>query len=235
MLLHYIKFFIRFINRTRTYFFINILGLAFAIACSLLLYNYSSFHRSFDKFHANSEQIVRVTMDVKLGSEELREATTMPPLAKALEEDFEEVTGTVRLFDPNLFDKAILVSRGSTSFKENEILFVDSTFFQLFSFRLTEGSYENCLQKPYSVVITQRIKEKYFGSDNALGEQLILNNETYLVTGISENPPTNSHFTFDILASIYSIKRPRLDVWINTPFYTYVRLRDAKFRFFSLN
>ena len=152
----------------------------------------------------------------------------MPPMASALEEDFPEVETTVRIFDPNLFDKAILVGRGDLLFKENDILYADSTFFKAFSFHLKTGSPQQCLTKPHSVVLTESTKQKYFGEKNALGEELILNNEAYIVTGIVENTPPNSHFKFDFLASLSSLSRPGLDSWVNTPFYTYVLLRNQE-------
>ena len=226
ILLRHLTIFIRFAKRTQTYFLINIFGLALATCCTILLWNYISFHTSFDRFHQDADRIARATMDSKFGNDEIHEATSMPPLAKALREDFPEVEFTVRLFDPNLFDKAIIVSRGPVSFKENDILYVDSSFFRVFSFKLLEGSPSQCLATPHSVVLTQSAKQKYFGTGLALGEQLILNGQAYVVSGIVEDTPPNSHFKFDFLASMISLPRSELDMWVNTPFYTYVKLKS---------
>ena len=104
---------------------------------------------------------------------------------------------------------------------------MDSNFFQFFDYRLLEGDARSVLKEPNTLVITKGLATKYFGSESAIGKLVTVDNQnqTYKVTGVAENPPTNSHFNFNILISGETGDRAKGTEWINNNMYTYFLLR----------
>ena len=80
---------------------------------------------------------------------------------------------------------------------------MDSNFFEFFDYKLLEGDAKTVLKEPNTLVMTKEVATKYFGNENALGKLVTVDNQnqTYKVTGVTENPPTNSHFYFNVLIS----------------------------------
>ena len=90
------------------------------------------------------------------------------------------------------------------TFKEERWTSVDSTFFDVFTFNFLMGSSEGALNKPNTVVITRSMASKYFGDEDPMGKMMKADNENYMITGVIEDMPSNSHFHFDFLASLKS-------------------------------
>ena len=110
-------------------------------------------------------------------------------------------------------------------FFENSILMVDNSFFEIFSFPLVKGSSKNVLVDLNSIVLTESMAKKYFGTEEPLGKILNLNNSDDLtVSGIIKDVPQNSHFHFDFLLPIQ--RAEDLDNWRRWIFYTYILLKE---------
>lgn len=227
LLPNFLKVIFRNFLRNKWYALINVLGLAIGIAGCILILIYINDEFSYDTFHEKSERIHRVTTDTKWGDQEGVSFTSPPPLGRVFTEQIPEVESSVRFFKPN--DQ--ILRKDDTYFKEDNIFAVDSTFFNIFSFHILEGNPESALTKPYSMIITPEIAQKYFGNEPALGESLQLGKDenSYTITGIVEPPPSNSHIQFDILTSIYSYE----DVeyfewsWVWNGVATYMLLEDG--------
>lgn len=96
----------------------------------------------------------------------------------------------------------ILLTVGDVKFFESDALAVDSSFFSMFGFILLEGNKETVLNKPKSIVISEEIADKYFGTTSAIGKAFKVDNkDIYTITGIMENPPKNSVIPAKILLS----------------------------------
>ncbi len=108
---------------------------------------------------------------------------------------------------------------------------VDSNFLEIFTFPLLQGNPKTALINPKSIVLTASMAQKYFGNENALGKQLELgeqpNKQSYLITGVAADVPTNSHIQFDFLLSMSSFPRVKksADSWMWTTFVTFGLLR----------
>ena len=128
---------------------------------------------------------------------------------------------------------------GDKKFKE-ETIFVDQTFFDVFTFPLIIGDPKKALVQPSSIVLTRASAKKYFGSENPIGKTVLLNNETLSVTGVVENVPRQSHLKFDAIIPLsYQLNvwkketgiEGRENKWFWTGAYTYLLLKapdDAK-------
>lgn len=236
MFLNHLRIAFRIFKRAKLYALINTLGLAIGLACCILAFFYIQYELSYDDYHKNAEQIYRIIRDEP---ENLpRGGTTMEnvcpfALSAALKEDFSEVRNIVRLRRDSV----------SMQFKdmfipEDKFFYVDQEIFAIFDFPFISGDPNTALKEPFSLVITRTAAEKYFGNSNPVGKSI-----TYIfdfmgskkehvlkITGVLEDIPKNSHFTFDFLSSIQTLLRihdERLFGWGDgIGFKTYVMLDE---------
>jgi len=216
MVFNYIKIFFRNFIRYKSYSFINLLGLSLGFTCFALIAYFVTFQFSYDKFHKN--KIYRLTTN---------ELAKIPDLwAPELKASFPEVENYARV----QWYGETLIERNDKKFYQSGGMFADSTFFEIFSFSLLEGNKKTALKNPNSIVITQEVANKFFADKNPVGETLTFNEKDgkheYLITGLAENPPSNSHFHFSFLISQSSNKAPWVNSWKWSQFYTYLLLTD---------
>jgi putative ABC transport system permease protein len=213
--------------RQKGYTLINIFGLTIGLASSIFILLYVINELSYDKFHEKSDQIHRVWISGSMEATEMRHAVTSPPMAEALLNDYPEVEQSCRLRKAGGW----LVRKGDRVFHEtdDEFLFADSTFFDVFSFKLLKGDPLTCLSEPRSVVLTEEYARKYFGDEDPIGQSLKIEQDTNLsvITGVMQDIPQNSHFHFKMLGSLSTIGNSRSTNWLNHNFYTYVVLREG--------
>ncbi len=226
MLKNYIKIAWRNVCRDKGYAFINIAGLATGIAVCLFILLFVAHELSYDRFHTKKDRIVRAIMNT---SEESL-AVTPSAVAPIIAQQVAEVESWVRLYEPTRYSPAI-VRYQDKLFQESSLIYADSTFFDLFSFRLSAGNSAAALIRPNSIVLTRSMAEKYFGNDNPVGEVIEVTvdggAEEFNVTGVMEDVPQNSHFRFDFLASLSTRQRwSQLtdDRLAAANFYTYLLL-----------
>jgi putative ABC transport system permease protein len=149
-------------------------------------------------------------------------------MAEALIQDYPEVENTVRIRQSGGW----LVRSGDRVFHETEeeFMFSDSTFFDVFSFKLLKGDPATCLSEPRSLVLTESYARKYFGERDPIGQTLKIEQDTNLsiVTGVMQDFPSNSHFQCKMLGSIYTLPDNRDNLsWVNQNFHTYIRLAEG--------
>lgn len=228
MLKNYLKIARRNLLKNKSHSAINVMGLAVGMAGFLLILFYVQDESSFDKFHKDYENIYRVTEVNYTESGETKLANTYSGIGPALHNDFPEVETFVRLYVAELS-----VSDGATKkFMESRFTYADSTFWEIFDFELLQGDPETALSNPFSVVLTASTATKYFGSENAMGKVLKVDEKfSYQVTGIVEDTPDNSHLQFDLLASFTSLQQLiggyMYNNWHYPPMYTYARIPSA--------
>ncbi|MCK4853626.1 MAG: ABC transporter permease, partial [Bacteroidales bacterium] len=152
---------------------------------------------------------------------EMRHAVTSPPMMEAMLMDYPEVESAVRLHQRGGW----LVRTGDRKFHETEkeFIFADSTFFNVFSFKLLKGNPETCLKEPRSIVLTEEYGRKYFGDEDPMGKTFRIEQDTnfYVVTGVMEDIPVNSHIHFKMLGSLCTFENSRSTNWVNHNFHTY--------------
>ena len=189
---------LRNLRRRKGYAFLNISGLAIGLAACLVVGLYVHHEFSYDEFHRKGDRIFRLNMKIgQLGASSRGGAEG----AKAIASRFPEVVNYVRLFP----SKEVIVS-GQEPVVEEALYYADSSFFQIFTFPLQKGNPSTALDNPNSVVLTQKAAERYFPHGEAMGRTLRLRDGTVLrVTGIAENPPSNSHLKFDVLISFSTL------------------------------
>lgn len=210
MLRNYLKIAWRNIRKDKFYSLINILGLTIGVTCGLLLLLYVTDELSYDRYHTNASRIYRVASQIREPDKAFGWASTQPPLAKTLKQDYPVVENFVRFFP---YGK-VTFRQGEKRFYEEDVYAADSTVFDVFTYKFLEGDPKTALAQPGSLVLTQSVAQKFFGSRSALGESLQTNDTTfYKVTGVMEDVPKNSHFTFKALLSTGQNERSQATNW----------------------
>ena len=228
MIRNYFKVAIRNLFRDSFYSFINIFGLSIGITTCLLILLYVNDELSYDKFHKDHNRIYRVTTKAQLGEKEIAFiGVSSAPMADGLKNNIEEIESITRLLQLNR-----IIKYNENVFREEEMLYADSTFFDVFDFEVMQGDAETMLRDPFSIVLTEETAIRYFGEQSvkngsALGQQLETNDDSYQITGILKNVPSNSHFSFDMLVSMSTNDDALNPIWLTMNYFTYLKLREG--------
>src|SRR5258705_4109538 len=149
------------LKKNRGYTLLNILGLSAGLTCFAFIAMWVKDELSYDRFNKNADRIVRVAGKVTTEAESFDHAVTSVPMAKALKEDFPEVENTVRI-DKN---DAIVVRNEAKQFFEDKILLTDPSFFDVFSYKLSQGDEKTALSEPFTIILTASMAKKYFDNE----------------------------------------------------------------------
>lgn len=222
MLQNYFKIAWRNLVRNRAFSAINIVGLAIGLASCMLISLYVLDELSFDRYNKKADQIVRVVFKGSMQGGKINEAHVMPSTAQALKADYPEVIAATRLRQGG-FPTIVL---GDKRYTGDNLVYADSNFLDVFTLPLLKGDVKTALQEPNSLVITQKLAEKYFGNSDPIGKTLNFkgDNTAYRVTGVIEKVPENSHFHFEIFASMAGLADSRSTSWMTSEYFTYLEL-----------
>lgn len=210
MLKNYLTVALRNIKKNVGFSFINLTGLAVGLACCILIILWVQDELSYDRFHANKNQLYRVIIQDQDNQGDTGWTTVPFFLAPSLKQDFPEILAFSRFQDRSWLEPSVF-AYGDKKFYEQKVFLADPTFFKMFTFTFLLGDPQTALDNINSVVITADIARKYFGKKNPLGKVLRYNNRSDLkVTGVLQKLPTNSHMNFDILAPIQLLGEKKL-------------------------
>ncbi len=224
MIRNYIKTAFRNLLKNKGFTAINVLGLALGLATCLLIVFYVFDELGYDKYNLNADRIYRINTDIKFGGNESSSADAPAPTAATLKADFPEIEQATRF----RVQGGNQVKKGTQSIQENAMVYADPTIFDVFTLPMINGDPKTALKDPHSVVISQKMAEKYFNTINAVGKVLTFNDTSlYKVTGVIKNIPSQSHFHFDFFISMPSLAESRENAWFNSNFKTYLLLRPG--------
>ncbi len=226
MFKNYLKIALRNIKRHKGYSFINIAGLSVGITCCILITLWVWNEMSYDRFHTNIHELIRVVRSERsLDGTVNRFAGTPRPVGPAFKEAYPEIKDFARFY-PYALERALL-QYGDKKFYEDGFSFADPSFFTLFTFPFITGDPETALSDPHSVVVTESMAKKYFGIDNPLGKTLTFKNwKDFVVSGVVEDIPDNSHIQFDFISPIETLfeRYNWMKGWRIPHFFTYLLL-----------
>jgi putative ABC transport system permease protein len=220
---NYVSVAVRNMFRHKLYFVINILGLSLGIAASIIIYLYLAFELSYDNFYLDYEKIYRVCTDNRGNEDIYISSTTSGPVAQVLKDNYPQISSVAKLLNVG----KILFKYEDKEFFEDKTFFADPEIFEVLKPVLLKGDPVTALDEPNSILITESIASKYFGSQNPIGKTLTLNGMEFKVTGVVKNCPLNTHIKYNFLVSMNFLKdRYPFEEWFLFNFHTYVLLKD---------
>jgi len=187
---------------------INVAGLSIALACLLITFLYVRQELSYDRFHSKADRICRVTTDSNNGATSMHPARVAGDWPKQLVTDFPAIEKMVRLVP---FRRAI-IKIGDQKFYNERAFSTDSSFFDVFDFKVISGNPVNAFAQPNRAFISRSLALKYFGNLNVVGKEIsILHQQVpqpkvYVIDGVMEDFPISSHFHIDLLTSFTEVE-----------------------------
>lgn len=205
---------------------IKIFCLSIGMAASLLIVLYVFHEYSFDEFHQQKDSIYQVVVsDKNAGGTEISAVATAG-IGPSLQQEFPEIQKMCRLSTP----KETYFTRGDVSLISDDLLFADSTFFEIFSFKMLQGSPEHALDEPFTMVVTPEFAGRYFGDADPVGKILQYGGKyNFMITGLAEKAPSNSHIQYNALlsfSSLYKMDGYYMDWDGGWGYNTYVKASD---------
>ena len=224
MFKNYIKIALRNFLKHKGFSFINIFGLAIGVACCVLIVLYVLDEVSYDRYHEKADKIYRVGIRGFVNNSLFHGVVTCSPMAQTLVDEFPEVTAATRLRN---FGFPVFRYEDKV-FSEEKVFWVDQAFFDVFTVPFIKGNPKTALAQPNTIVLTRSMALKYFGDEDPIGKNLNADKQRdYLVTGVVEDVPHNSHFHYDFLASLITREDSRSPIWVSNNYYTYVVLQEG--------
>lgn len=231
MIKSYLKSAIRNLMRFKFISFINLFGLTIGLCCCLLISAFVLHELSYDRYHENSSNIYRIErnfLNPETGIPSLELGSAAPAIGPLLENDFKEIQVLSRI-----------VSAGNTTlqykdkiFNESDTYFADEDFLKIFDINVLRGNPEKALSDPFSVMITEKLAQKYFPGEEALDKTLRLDNQLDVrISAIYKSFPENSHMHPEMLISLTTMEDETINGegylsnnWSNNSFFTYILL-----------
>ncbi len=219
----------RYLFRNSGFSAINMMGLGIGMAASILIALWIFDELSYDRFHENSNRIYRLEREFFSNGGSKLVPITAAVYANKIIEDYPQVENVVRLLKRNYS----VINEKNVAIKE-KMFFADHSFFDIFSISLIAGDRSNVLTEPNTLVLTVNGAKKYFGQKNPLNQTLLIETAGkkvhYMVKGVMENIPDNSHFHFDVLISFSTLEAHNLvniTEWNDNNLYTYLLLKQG--------
>ena len=227
MFKNYVKTAWRNLWKNKIYSAINVIGLSVGMAACIVIMLFVFYEKSFDGMHAKNIYRLDEIQKFEGMVQPQNVALSMYPMGPTLTADFPEIKNFTRVRQSNKMD---------LTYKDNKIyfptiLYVDSTFLQLFDYELATGDRKTILEKPNSIALTETSAKKLFGNEDPIGKSVtkyVGDTIRYTVTGVMKDAPENSHLQFDGLASFSTIAGPRnMENWGGNWLVTYLELEKG--------
>jgi putative ABC transport system permease protein len=237
---HFFKVAIRNLLRSKTSSIVNLTGLAVSITCFLLISIYLVDELTFDSYHPDPGNVYRIGYSFKsFDGTEGKDSRAAGLWSVALKEEMPEVINFTR-FSRFGYPGKVWRENPNNVFIEQQFFWVDSTLTDIFSIPLAgSGSIEEILRNPGNVIINQSIAKKYFGTTDPIGQSITYVRDgldfPFTVAGIIKDPPTNTHFRPDFIASSLALNPlwkqnggvDRINSWTDSFSYSIINLQPG--------
>jgi putative ABC transport system permease protein len=222
MFKNYLKTAFRSIRKNRLYSAINVIGLTVGLCACLLIGVYILHELSYDKFNANANRIVRVTMEYSNAGTVNKTATTGTKTGPVFKRTFPSIEAYARTYITHN-----VIKYDDKTFDEPHILYADEPFFTIFSFKIIKGNAATALDAPDKIVLTQSTAKKYFGNEDPINKILTTGGKDLHVSAVCEDAPQNSQIKFDFVTQFLNLGNfVKEETWWNANWITYLLLKD---------
>jgi len=213
--------------KNRMYTAINIVGLSVSLTICILITLFIRDEVSFDRNFEGGDRVYRIAGNYSQGgADRVKSAQTSYLVKPLIEKDVEGLEAITRAD----FNGNVITVGGDKQYTESHIVAGDSTFFDVFKIPFLKGDVTTALDRPENVVVDQTTAIKYFGTDDVLGKTIELRNVQFVITGVFETLPSNTHFQCAMVFSISGFKQWYPD-WVltnasGTSLVTYIRVKE---------
>ncbi|GAA3992104.1 ABC transporter permease [Mucilaginibacter dorajii] len=217
MIKNYFKIAWRNLYKHKFYTLINVFGLSLGMACSIILFQFISYHLSFDTYHHNAKSLYKVVEQMHLDDgTTLYEKGAPMVLARAIKAELPQITDAGILVQKRSFTIAVPQNAGAEKklfYEKENVGFADKHWFNMLDYNWLSGSAQTAFNDPDNAVITQKLALKYFGTTDAVGRVIRLDSKhNFKVTGILADNVDNTDFKCDMFLSLTAIKTIYPDV-----------------------
>jgi putative ABC transport system permease protein len=234
MFKNYFKIALRNLLRNKFYSLLNILGLAIGLTCVILIGLFLKEQLTYDKNYEDYERIYRLGSHFEVQGKPDEFAISSIPIAPVIKDEMPGIVEEmVRFFEPgtNVFKYK------EKEFYEDNIVFADSTVFDVFTHNIIAGNKQDALDDPNEIVLSESVANKFFGGENPIGKVLVTgDNINFTVTGVFRDIPANVHYRYDGLMSMatmakqageerFNSRQPMMFWNINN--FSYVKLHEG--------
>ncbi|HEX4849413.1 MAG TPA: ABC transporter permease, partial [Puia sp.] len=245
MISNYLKTCFRVLARNPFFAIINFLGLTVGLVVFVILWQYSANGLQSEHFIPNHKNIARVCLKASWTDDKINWQESLCGFAQAqvpikFSEKYAEIQGFTRMFPQKDFTKQLMGNHGKEiiisyldehglkhSFIETKTVYADANLFSFFDLPMIYGNQKEVLVSPNSVVISEKEAKKYFGENNPVGQNLLLNDSLpLLVTGVFKDLPGNTHLDFELVMSMNRIM-PALVDFGSARAHCYVAVKDG--------
>jgi len=207
MIKNYLKIAWRNIWKNKVFSAINIVGLSVGMAACIVIMLFVSYEKSFDNFH--TKNIYKLNEVQTIGQEGATQKVGLSEflMGQTMKTEFPEVKSFTRVHWGNKYQ----LTQGEKRVFLPQIFFVDSTFLNIFNFKVIRGNRQTALLKPHTAMLTEETAKKLFGDADPIGKTVTHYGDdttTFAVTGIIASVPQNSQLQFDALFSFSSVYKP---------------------------
>ncbi|HEU5052470.1 MAG TPA: ABC transporter permease [Hanamia sp.] len=212
------------LKRNKIYSFINIAGLSMGLACAMLILLYVKDEVSFDRFHKNVQNIYRIVSIQKRNGEVHKDGNTGFLQGPRFKQNVPGIASFVRI------QQGTEDIKNGSEIESQDLMYVDSSFFNVFTFPLLYGNKNSCLKEPHSIVVTEDEAIKRFGTKDAIGKFVMVKEDStfvpYTVTAVAKRVPQNSSIQFNVLIPFKETEADAKDNdnWFNFFLNTFVVL-----------
>ncbi len=203
---------------------INVGGLAIGVACAIMLYLYAQSEFGYDTFYTNANRIYRLYTCINLNGTASNSAKSSPPAAQVLRTQFPEVEANTLIG----YEASYNMRYKDKVFRENSVYTADSNYFKVFDHQLLKGDANTALSVPYQLVVTEATAKRYFGDQDPIGKQLMVNDTvSFIVSAIMKDFPENSHFNADMFISMSTLHGKNDDNWLALWYSNFMLLKKG--------
>ena len=226
MIKNYFKIAWRNLWKNKVFSVINVIGLAIGMAACIVIMLFVVYERSFDNFHKKNIYRLNEVQKFEGMVASQKVALSMFPMGPTLKNEFPEIKNFTRIW----WTEKLQMTYGEKRLYLPRALFVDSTFLDMFDFKLVKGNRKTVLQQPKSAVLTESTAGKLFNKEDPIGKTITHyggDTSSFIVTGILKDVPQNSQIQFDALFSFNTIIQPDwMNMWGGNWLNTYLELAD---------
>lgn len=221
MLKQNLLLFLRHMRKSPAISMAGIAALVLGLGCWLITWVFVQDELSYDRYHHDLDRLYRVAVTFQSASGGRSYARIAQPIAPVLKENFPEVQTVARILSHPAYP--LMVRCGQKAFLETGVLAAEPDLLRILTISFLQGDPATALEQPGTVALTRSMATKYFGTENPMGQALVIHDQPMKITAVLADAPVNTHLPYQFIVSLKGFAFGT-DQWFQTDVYTYLKL-----------